>query len=149
MKDKSFIMLATCQSKHSCSSVCLYICVSFDTSIMPQSLVVNMYTTCFVIRGTVFSSRYVFYSYVSSGSLISTDYFAMATATLIHSSGSCNWDVAVFGQVHNASLNTFRTHVMLQTVNVGIKFGTELSADSATVIKTHLRGNKIGIAHIM
>jgi len=82
MKGKSFIILATCQSKASVAFLFVRISVSFDTSIMPQSLVVNMYTTSSLIRENVFSPRNARHSYVSSGSRGSADYCAMDTSPL-------------------------------------------------------------------
>jgi hypothetical protein len=40
-------------------------------------------------------------------------------------------DVAVFCKVRKASVNIVQTHVTLQMINVSVKIGTELSANSA------------------
>ena len=57
-------------------------------------------------------------------------------------------DVAVWCQVQTASVNIVRTHVTLRIINISIKIGTELSANSAAE-KIQLRGNKIRNAYII
>jgi len=57
-------------------------------------------------------------------------------------------DVAVFCQVHTASVNIVQTHAPLQIVNISINIGTELSANSA-VDETQFRGNNTSNAYIM
>ena len=56
--------------------------------------------------------------------------------------------VAVWCQVQTASVNIVRTHVTLRIINISIKIGTELSANSAAE-KIQLRGNKIRNAYII
>ena len=57
-------------------------------------------------------------------------------------------DVAVLCQVQTVSFNIVRTHVTPRIINIIIKIGTELFANSA-VEKTQLRGNKIRNAYII